>query len=182
VSLSEETLKNLLDVLQKLTLAITVVSVALFSNLILSQENIFVKAEGDLKRLEAILPRLVNETPETILARTSSQDFGLPPDTFSLQIYEGDALTTATLAFDADVSQTSESAWSKETFGQVKNLEELRNVWDTVVRNPRHTIRGFSRASLTVGGVAKQVDFRHLPIPYRTTGKPIDFLSPTQNG
>jgi hypothetical protein len=76
VSLSDETLKHLLDVLQKLTLAITVASVALFSNLILSQENIFVKAEGDLKRLEAILPRLVNETPETILARTHSKISG----------------------------------------------------------------------------------------------------------
>ena len=55
-------MKNLLDVLQNLTLAIAVVSIALFSNFLLSRREVLVRAEQDLTKLRNDVERLRNIT------------------------------------------------------------------------------------------------------------------------
>lgn len=66
MSLSDETLKNLLDVMQKLTLAMTIVSVALFSNFVLSQQSRMAKAVEELKNLLRIQQKAEDQTPEML--------------------------------------------------------------------------------------------------------------------
>lgn len=64
--LSKESIKNLLDLLQKISLAITTISIALISNLILSHPNVEKEAARELPDLLTIREELGLLTPQTV--------------------------------------------------------------------------------------------------------------------
>jgi hypothetical protein len=132
MALSEKTLSNLLDVMQKLSLAIGVVSVALFSNFVLSQQGTLSKAAEELKRLFAIVEKIKDRTPREVLFSE------LIETSFHIESEEGFALGDVTLGHFRFDDESHDSEWYEKRFGDAASLDELRNTWDTACSVERY--------------------------------------------
>lgn len=67
MSLSKEALKNLLDLMQKVSLAITAVSIGLLSSLMLSHASVEKEAQPELKKLLSIRNKFEDYLVEEII-------------------------------------------------------------------------------------------------------------------
>jgi primosomal replication protein N len=65
--LSKDTLKNLLDVMQKVSLAVMVLSIALFSNVVLSHRSVEREAQSQLAQLMRIRDKIGGENARDII-------------------------------------------------------------------------------------------------------------------
>lgn len=136
--LSKDAIKNLLDVMQKLSLAIAIVSLALLSSFLLSRRNIVIRAQGELYQLKEILKQIGNDDPLSLAREALPQHsdawawMGSQRYLAKLKTPSGTDAGGVLLLFPGIFVNIAETEWKTKRFKEVKNLEDVRKAWDAV--------------------------------------------------
>jgi hypothetical protein len=143
MALSSKTIKNLLDLMQKLSLAIVVVSIGLFSNVVLSHSSIERKAGDELAQLLRIRDQIANDSAVDVVHRRLPSEFAwfkedanqhvFVPFHLKLKIgHDPTFLEDVTVGIPDVLYNTDFSDLDRKSFNQIQTLQEMRKVWDTI--------------------------------------------------
>jgi hypothetical protein len=137
----KDTVKNLLDVLQKLSLAIAAVSLALLSTILLPRHNVEKDAIPELARLQSILGKMADRSPKKIIDEALGrvgQNAGSESLTEQLTLNDF-APYTVQISFPSVIYQTSNSDLKQMPsdlrqipFNEIQKLGDLHKAWDIV--------------------------------------------------
>jgi hypothetical protein len=141
MALSKEAFKNLLDVMQKVSLAITAVSIGLLSTAILSSRgSTEKKAQPELKLLLSIRERIGAKSANEIVrdADTSGHRRAGGPSRMILEgkIGVGGEVWSNKFGFAYPARYLSEvdPKLGEQRFDQLQNLEEIRAFWNAIAQ------------------------------------------------
>lgn len=189
--------------MQKVSLGIAAVSIALFSNIVLSHRSIETQAQPEFHRLEEILKKIGDSNAKSIVQlalpnelyrgiyhmksgrelselalserlRESrrgyfdewwilhARDTRWRTSTLELITSAGDGVGSVRITFPSIVYQNPDPEWTKKTFKEAKNLDEIRSVWDTVVSTEAIFLYGRSGIYLHVANL-KPIALKTVP-------------------
>jgi hypothetical protein len=137
VALSKETITNLLDVMQKVSLAIVTVSVALFSNALISRTSVEKEPESELGRLMEIRRKMGDQSPRRIVEgalRRVGKRGGSESLIEKIALADFEPSNTIQISFPMMVYDTPNSALEDKPFNQIETLGDLHKAWDIITR------------------------------------------------
>ncbi len=138
MALSKDTLKNLLDVIQKLSLAITAVSIGLLSTIALLRENAEARAQPELDQLLKIRDEIGTDNAIKIINKAIAKAHynfqAEAPLTIGLKIPHDPPITIILAALYPEVLvNVDETTIQKKPFKEIQTLDEMAQVWNKVV-------------------------------------------------
>jgi hypothetical protein len=140
MSLSKEALKNLLDLMQKVSLATTAVSIGLLSSLMLSHASVEKEAQPELQKLLSIRSKIHDYYVDEII-------FGEVPKALKNEGQEsedGELIERITVKGDPSLScvvrlplrsvctRPIDPDLMRKRFNDIQTLQEMRKVWDAI--------------------------------------------------
>ncbi len=145
MSLSKDTLKNLLDVMQKISLAITAVSIGLFSNVALSHRSVEKEAQHEMDELTRVRSdhELSKYSAINVIDQALTVERVYRPRNLKLTFAGDFPFSCNLIVFIPTVLYRPIDSGSPATaFGSIQTLEEMRKAWDAVALTTSFDVLG----------------------------------------